>query len=484
MSTTEKQSFYITTTLPYVNARPHIGHAIEFIKADAIARYFRLKGVDVFFNTGTDEHGQKIAEKAGESKMQIQAYTDMMSQYFLEQADILDISYDRFIRTTDEDHVAAAQVFWNMCKERGFIYKKTYKGLYCVGDEMFLKEKDLVEGKCPNHPNQDVIEIEEENYFFAFSKFEQQLKEKILNSEFITPSYRAKEMLQMVEDGLEDFSISRLKEKVSWGVPVPGDDEQVMYVWFDALVNYISALGWPSNTEKFNKFWTNGNAVQICGKDNTQHQALRWQAMLMAAELPTTDTIIVNGFVVAPGGQKMSKSLGNVIDPQDVIDAFGVDGMRYFALREVHPHEDTAVSMDKIAEAYNANLANGIGNLTNRILKMAEDNLDAIPDFPSLSVSDSQFLEYEEAFESYNIQKAADFVWQKVGNLDQIIQDSQPFKLVKENPEQAKDIIEKLVIELYTIAFLLQPLLPKTAKKMKISIEEMKKPESPLFQRI
>jgi methionyl-tRNA synthetase len=204
--------------------------------------------------------------------------------------------------------------------------------------------------------------------------------------------------------------------------------------------------------------------------------------MLMAAELPTTDSIIVNGFIVAPGGQKMSKSLGNVIDPQDVVDAFGTDGMRYFALREVHPHEDTAVSIDKIAEAYNANLANGIGNLTNRILKMAEDNLDVIPEFSKHTTA--EFPEYEQAFESFNIQKAADFVWKKVGDLDQLIQDTQPFKVVKENPEKAKEIIKNLVVELNTIAFLLQPLLPTTAKKLKNCVEVMKKPEEPLFQRI
>jgi len=477
----EKKSFYITTTLPYVNARPHIGFAMEVVRADAIARYHRLKGSDVFFNTGTDEHGQKIADKAAELGKTPQEYVNEMSLHFKELEKMLSISPNRFIRTTDEDHVTAAQAFWKLCDEKGYIYKKSYKGMYCVGDEMFMKEKDLADGRCPNHPNQELIEIEEENYFFAFSKLENQLKQKISEEGFIAPNYRTKEMLQMIDDGLEDFSISRLKEKVSWGVPVPGDDKQVMYVWFDALVNYVSTVGWPSSMEQFNAFWTNAQTVQICGKDNTQHQALRWQAMLLAAGLKTTDTIIVNGFLVSDG-QKMSKSLGNVIDPQDIVDVFGTDGLRYFVLRELHPHEDSDVTKEKITEAYNANLANGIGNLTNRILKMAEDNLDAIPEFSKHTTA--EFPEYEQAFESFNIQKAADFVWKKVGDLDQLIQDTQPFKVVKEHPEKAKEIIKNLVVELYAIAFLLQPLLPTTAKKLKKCVEAMKKPEEPLFQRI
>jgi methionyl-tRNA synthetase len=472
--------FYITTTLPYVNARPHIGFAMEVIRADAIARYKRLKGHEVYFNTGTDEHGQKIAQKAEELGVEPQTYVDEMATHFQALQDILSLSADRFIRTTDKDHVAAAQAFWKMCDEKGYIYKKNYTGLYCVGCEIFLKEKDLVDGKCPDHPTQSPVEIEEENYFFAFSKLSDELKKKLSDESFVIPQYRAKEMVHMIEEGLEDFSISRLKEKVSWGVSVPGDDTQVMYVWFDALVNYISTLGWPEDGEKFTKFWADAETVQICGKDNTQHQSLRWQAMLMAAGLATTDHVIVNGFLTSDG-QKMSKSLGNVIDPQDVVNEYGTDGLRYFVLRELHSHEDSDVTDEKIKEAYNANLANGIGNLTNRILKMAEDNLDTFPELKEVSLDD--FPEYCAHFEKFDIQKAADVVWEKIGLLDAIIQEKEPFKLVKESPDVAKSIIVDLIAKLHEIRYLLQPLLPGTAEKLEKAIARGAKPEVPLFAR-
>lgn len=475
------KSFYITTTLPYANAKPHLGFAMEIVRADAIARFKRLQDYDVFFNTGTDEHGQKIAEKAKEEGLEPKEYLDKTSEYFRSLKDSLNISYDKFIRTTDEDHKKSAQEFWNRCKEAGYIYKKKYSGLYCVGDEMFLKEKDLVNGRCPNHPNKPLINIEEENYFFAFSKFEEDLKNKFVsNPDFITPDYRAKEMVNMIEDGLEDFSISRLKEKVSWGVPVPDDDEQVIYVWFDALANYISTLGWPDDKKgNYKKFWEDGHSVQICGKDNTQHQSLRWQAMLMSIGLPTTNQIIVNGFINAGDGQKMSKSLGNVVDPEELVEEYGIDALRYFVLRELHPHEDSAVSMEKLHESYNAHLANGIGNLTNRILKMAEDNLD---EFPELSKQEFP-EEYVKNFDNFNLQKVCDYVWNEIGNLDALIQEKQPFKIIKEDKEAGKDIINNLVIELTNIGYLLEPLIPDTSNKILEAIKSKSKPVQPLFDR-
>lgn len=481
MSDTEKagKPFYITTTLPYVNSRPHIGFAMEVIRADVIARFKRLQGYDVYFNTGTDEHGAKIFEKAQELGKDTQAYVNEMAAQFEELKEILDLSYDRFIRTTDKDHVASAQAFWQTCYDAGYIYKKEYTGLYCVGDEMFMKEKDLVNGRCPNHPNQEPVTLSEENYFFAFSKFADKLLEYYeQNPDFIVPDFRLKEMKQMIEQGLEDFSISRVKEKMPWGVPVPGDDEQVMYVWFDALVNYITTVGWPHDMDTFTKYWEEGTPVQYCGKDNTQHQALRWQAMLMAAGLPNTRHVVVNGFITS-GGQKMSKSLGNVIDPLDLVNEYGTDALRYFVLRELHPFEDSDVTPEKFKEAYNANLANGIGNLVNRILKMAEDNLDS---FPVLEQPELQ-QNFTAACESFDLQKAADVVWQQITELDERIQAQQPFKLVKENPEEGKAAIAKLVIDLYAIAHHLQPLMPKTAQAITEAIQAQKKPDTPLFVR-
>lgn len=475
-----QQPFYITTTLPYVNSRPHIGFAMEVVRADAIARYKRICGYDVFFNTGTDEHGTKIYEKAVEQGKDPQQYVDEMAEHFKELKPLLNLSYDRFIRTTDEDHVVAAQAFWKRCLDNGFIYKKEYSGLYCVGDEMFLKEKDLVNGKCPNHPTQDPVILSEENYFFAFSKFGEQLlayyKE---HPDFIVPSFRLNEMVQMIEQGLEDFSISRLREKMPWGVPVPGDDAQVMYVWFDALVNYISTVGWPQNNETFATYWEKGTPVQYCGKDNTQHQALRWQAMLLAAGLPLTHHVIVNGFITS-NGQKMSKSIGNVIDPLDIVEKYGTDTLRYFVLRELHPFEDSDVTPEKIKEAYNAHLVNGIGNLTNRIMKLAEDYLDAPVDVTSAY---QFFAPYTNAFDAFNLQQAMNGVWEGVQWIDAKIQREEPFKVVKVDLEKGKEMIRELVVHLAEVAYHLRPLLPDTATKIEAAIAANKKPTEPLFAR-
>ncbi len=271
-----KKPIYITTTLPYVNAKPHVGFAMEVIRADVLARYHRLQGREVFFNTGTDEHGMKIHQKAAEEGKNTQQFLDDLVVHFKSLEDKLNLSYDNFIRTTDPDHKAAAQVFWKTCADKGYIYKKKYKGLYCIGCEMYVTEKDLVDGKCKHHPKQTPEEIEEENYFFKYSDFSQDLLKLFKKKKnFVVPQWRLKEIRNFVEGGLEDFSISRLKNKMPWGVPVPGDDEHVMYVWFDALVNYISTLGWPEDSDNFKKFWKKGEKIQYCGKDNLQHQSAR-----------------------------------------------------------------------------------------------------------------------------------------------------------------------------------------------------------------
>lgn len=476
-----KKSFYITTTLPYVNSKPHIGFAMEIIRADVLARYKRETGFDVFFNTGTDEHGVKIFEKASELGKTPQEYVDEMSEHFKKLKDELNISFDNFIRTTDEHHINAAQKFWQKCLDNGFIYKKEYTGLYCVGDEMFIKEKDLVDGRCPNHPTQDPVTLTEENYFFAFSKFSDELMNYFeSNPNFVTPDFRSNEMKQMIKSGLDDFSISRVKEKMPWGIAIPGDDEQVMYVWFDALVNYISAVGWPDDEDKFKKYWTDAVRVQFCGKDNTQHQSLRWQAMLLAARLPLTNHIIVNGFLVS-NGQKMSKSIGNIIEPIDITKEYGIDMLRYYLLREVSLFEDSDVTLERIKTSYNANLANGLGNLVSRILKMSEDHLEG--DFNFDNSFNNLPEEYALSFDNFDFQSAIDFVWKEISNLDQLIQETQPFKLVKENPEEGKKIILELVERLFNIGKLLRPLLPDTSDAIISAVLSNKKPEKALFLR-
>jgi methionyl-tRNA synthetase len=472
------KNFYITTTLPYVNGKPHVGFAMEVIRADVIARYKRLMGFDVFFNTGTDEHGIKIYKKAQEEGITPQEYVDKMAEPFEEIKDTLNISYDRFIRTTDKDHEDAARKFWTICKDNGYIYKKKYSGLYCEGCEMFIKEKDLVEGKCPQHPEKDPVNIEEENYFFKYSAFADELLKLYENDDFVVPDFRLNEIRNQVEQGLEDFSISRIKEKMPWGVSIPGDDTQVMYVWFDALVNYISTLGWPDG-DNFKKYWEEGTPVQYCGKDNLQHQSARWQAMLKAAGLPFSKNIIVNGFINIDG-QKISKSLGNAVDPIELAKKYGIDSVRYFMVRELSHFEDSDFTYERFEEAHNANLANGIGNLTNRIMKMAEDNLDECPALPEKSIPQN----FIDSFEELNLQKAVDIVWEKVAELDQKIQDTQPFKLIKEDKEAAIKIMKELVIELYTVGRMLNPILPDTSVKIKEAVKYNKKPEKPLFERV
>ena len=307
------------------------------------------------------------------------------------------------------------------------------------------------------------------------------------NSSVVIPDTRLKEVATLVENGLEDFSISRLTEKMPWGIPVPGDDEHVMYVWFDALINYIATLGWPEEGN-FSKFWENGETVQYCGKDNLQFQSARWQAMLNSVGLPFTQKVIINGFILNDG-QKMSKSIGNVIDPRDYANRFGGEALRYFLIRELHPFEDSDFSEDKFIEAYNANLANGLGNVISRIMKMAETNKVKISEDILRKIEKELWLNekseenYHKYFREYNLQKASDEVWKKISEIDSKVTETEPFKLIKTNPEQAKIIIGELVQSVWQVVVLLEPFMPETAKKAKTAILSGQKPE-PLFARI
>lgn len=470
------KSFYITTTLPYVNADPHIGFALEIIQADIIARWQEAQGRDVFFSTGTDEHGQKIWQKSQESGREVKQYVDEYAAKFKSLKNDLNLHKDlHFIRTTDQAHVEAAQRMWKLCEKD--IYKKKYKGLYCVGDEAFVRESDLVNGRCPNHPNLELQEIEEENYFFNLCNYKSRLRDYLVNDSII-PEWRKNEALSALE-AMEDISISREKSRLSWGVPVPGDDTQVMYVWFDALTNYISTLGWPTDPESnHQKFWVDGETLQLAGKDQVKFQSIIWQAMLMSAGLPNTDLVFYHGFITS-GGQKMSKSLGNVIHPNDLIKEFGVDALRYYLTRHVATFEDGDVTFESFKEAYNGNLANGLGNLVSRVMTMAEKNLAG-----PVELSDtSAYADFDEAMKEYKLQHAANIIWHRIGEADKKIQETEPFKLVKTDPEKAHEIIADLVREVARIATMLKPIMPETAEKIEKLIEDNKKPSEPLFLR-
>jgi methionyl-tRNA synthetase len=518
-----KKPFYITTTLPYVNADPHVGFAVELIRADIIARAKKLAGFDVFFNTGTDEHGSKIEKTAAAQGMTPQAYVNEKSKKYRALLPALGILTEtNFIRTTDAHHIASAQEFWRIVYKNGFIYKKDYSLKYCVGCELEKTESELVDGHCPLHPLQEIEIIKEENYFFKFSAFQKQLLELYeKNPNLVLPDFRFNEIKSFVERGLEDFSISRLSSKMPWGISVPDDLSQVMYVWFDALVNYVSAVGWPEkskvksseskvenkdkekekveNQEKkdsglgtfdsglksnnsFEKWWIDsGGVVQYCGKDNLRQQSAMWQAMLMAAGLPPSKTIIIDGFVTGDGGIKMSKSLGNTVDPFDLVREYGTDALRYFAARELHPFEDSPFTPEKFKSAYNAGLANGLGNLVSRVMKMAQDNLGK-----PVSIHANELpKEYQRALDSFNLKEAGDFIWSKISALDNIIQQEKPFTKIKDPKTKIESLetIDKLVKGLGEITLLLEPFLPETSKNIQNLIKENKMPEQPLFMR-
>jgi methionyl-tRNA synthetase len=455
----------LTTTLPYVNADPHVGFALELVQADVLARYRRSCGDEVFFNTGTDEHGIKIYRKALEAGKDVQAYVDEYATRFGVLKEKLDLSYDAFIRTTDPQHVAAAQEFWRRCAARGDIYKKAYQVKYCVGCELEKTDSELVDGACPLHPNLVIELIDEENYFFRFSKYQ-------ARPDFVLPAHRLNEIRAFVERGLMDFSISRLKEKMPWGVAVPGDEAHVMYVWFDALVNYLSTLGWPD--ERYTMWWP---SVQFAGKDNLRQQSAMWQAMLFSAGIEPSKQIFIHGFITS-GGAKMSKSLGNVIDPITVIDAYGTDALRYFLARHVHPSEDSDFTMDRFHDVYNANLANGIGNLVARVMKMATTHL---PGPVTLTDEDKRFegaigLEIDR----YEFSRAMDLIFEHVGKGDAYVQETQPFKAIKDpaTKEKALADIEKLVHHIYKVAVHLEPFMPDTSRKIKGAVERHEMPET------
>ena len=480
--------FYITTTLPYVNAEPHIGFATEIIRTDIIARWHKLSGDEVFFNTGTDDHGQKVYQKALEAGQEPQTYADDWAPKFWGLIKPLGISEDiNFIRTTDVHHQKVAQEFWRRCDQNGFIYKKDYQVKYCVGCELEKTDSELVDGKCPLHPTYDLELRDEENYFFKFSEFQTKLLDFYeKNQSFVLPPERFHEIKKFVEKGLRDFSISRLASKMPWGVPVPNDSTQVMYVWFDALVNYISVIGWPDDEARFKKWWVeSGGVVQYCGKDNLRQQSAMWQAMLMAVNLPNSQKIIVEGFITS-GGQKMSKSVGNVVNPLEIVEKYGTDALRYFVARELPIFEDGDFTWERFKEAYNAGLANGLGNLVSRIMTLSEKYTESSSVAETI-VNDkkvrglSPFI--KDALDSFNINLACQMIWNHISELDKIISDEEVFKVVKSDLSGARKMLENYLSKLAIIAFELESILPETSKKIIETMKLNKKPEQPLFAR-
>lgn len=463
---------YITTTLPYVNSDPHIGFALETVQADSWVRAQRQMGHEVIFNTGTDEHGMKIYENAKAQKKDTQAYVDEYAAKFEKLKDALNLTYTHFIRTTDPHHKKAAQHFWEICLKNGDIYKKNYQIKYCVGCELAKTDSELVDGKCPLHPTKKIMFIDEENYFFRFSKYQDALLNHYeKHPDFVMPANRLQEVTNFVKGGLEDFSISRLKKNMPWGVAVPGDDEHVMYVWFDALINYISTLGWPEDEKNFNNFWP---GYQIAGKDNLRQQSAMWQAMLMSARLPPSKGIFIHGFITM-NGQKMSKSTGNVVNPFDLVEKYGTDAVRYYLLREIPSLDDGDFSFDRMNQVYESDLANELGNLVSRVTTLA--STDGIQMVHKKTVG----LKYKSDIEQFNFNKVLETIWNDVKEINKTINDREPWKL---SASERSELLAQWLMDLHTIASELLPFLPSTAEKITKATSGKIEKITPLFPRI
>lgn len=473
-------NYYITTSIPYVNGEPHIGHALEFVMADVLARNARAQDKTVIFSTGTDEHGGKISEKAAENKQTPQAFADGMSQKFRDLAHALNISNDRFIRTTDTGHEQRAQIIWKALEKD--IYKGSYSGWYCTGCEAYVTEAIAKEnnGVCPDH-NKPYELIKEENYFFKLSKYSPQIQAAIEEESFvILPDTRRNEILQVIKDGLDDISISRPKEKISWGIPVPGDKTQVMYVWFEALLNYITVLGYPEHQD-LKDFWPAN--VQVIGKDIIRFHAAIWPGILLGLGLQLPEKLFVHGFINIDG-KKMSKSLGNYVDPNDILRQYSPDVFRYFFLRYIPSYDDGDFSWSRLHEAYNSDLANELGNTVQRTSAMITQYQNGI--IGAVPPAGHDIAQYIEAVETCRFDRALEEVWERVRGLNRYIDETKPWQINKEgDKDHLQEVLAYQVSCLLEIAELLQPFMPETALKIRGIFEEgvVKPSEGPLFPR-
>lgn len=471
--------FFITTAIDYVNAAPHVGHAVEKTLTDVVARYHRLSGHETYFLTGSDENSLKnvqAAEKAGRETAEFVAEN---AETFKALAGSLNLSFDQFIRTTEERHFTGAQKMWTAFKPED-LYKKKYRGLYCVGCEEFKNEKDLVDGKCPDHQKEPEV-VEEENWFFKLSNYSDKLLALIESDTLqIYPDYRKNEVLSFIKMGLEDFSISRSVERArNWGVPVPGDESQIMYVWVDALSNYITALDYSTDGELYGKFWkSDGERVHVIGKGILRFHAIYWPAMLLSADLPLPTTIYAHEYLTI-NGQKMSKSLGNVIYPQELVDKFGIDGTRYLLLTALPYSKDGDLSWDKMTEKYNADLANGLGNLVSRIIKLSEKLAE---EDKVVAVSEAGVLgALEPFFTKFDLSGALVHIWTGVQTLNEYLGKEEPWKL-EGGSEKFIEVMKYARHQLALLGAEVESFLPETAEKIKTALETGK--VDPLFQRI
>ena len=476
-----KRKFYITTSIAYTNDFPHLGFVLESVQADVVARYHRISGDDVFFLTGTDEHGVKIAKKAKQTNKEPKEFVDEISNRYKELKKVFNFSNDDFIRTTDKKkHWPSVQKVWLKLKNNNDIYKKKYKGLYCVGCEAFVLEKDLINGKCPVHNRKPEI-VEEENYFFKLSKYSEKLKNLIEKDKVkIIPETRKNEMLSLIKQGLLDVSFSRTRTRLEWGIEVPNDSTQTIYVWADALVNYISALGYDKDSQKFKKYWPAD--IHCVGKDILRFHALIWPAMLLSLGLKLPKKILVHGFINVDN-KKMSKSLGNVIDPFKLAEKYGIDPVRYYLLREILPTEDGDFTYEKFEARHNADLASGLGNLVARVITMASKIKNQKLDLqmvqnPMNKEIKATWKNYKKALDNFKFNEVLVEIWKLISFCDKYIEKQRPW----EDTENKLLVINDLLFALTNISQMLEPFLPETSEKI---IQQIKNKKSKvLFPRI
>jgi len=496
--------FYITTAIPYVNAPPHIGHALEFVQADVIARYHRLIGEDTCLLSGGDENALKNVQAAQTAGIPIQQFVDTNTKLFQTLAQKLNVQFDAFQKGSDQKHhFLSSQKLWELCSQNGDVYKKSYEGLYCLGCEMFYTKNELSEdGECFEHPGKKLEIVSEENYFFRLSKYQQQLIDLIkTDTVHIVPDFRKNEVLSFLKQPLQDISISRTNERAkNWGVPVPNDPTQRIYVWFDALNIYQSGIGFGWDEKEYEKWWPAD--VHVIGKGITRFHAIYWPAFLLSANLKLPKTIFIHGYFTVDG-QKMSKTVGNVIDPFELVKKYGADPLRYYFLREIPPFADGDFSERRFKELYNADLANGLGNLVSRVAKLAERL--TFPPNPTIkfireyhTTTETKLTLYSQAFEQYKFDNVLQLLWGDVNIIDQYVNDeiskknikyidqfinnNQPWKL---KGEELEKIIRVAVDAIRYLGIQLQPFLPETADKI---IKQFKGPiiqsQPPLFPRI
>lgn len=477
--------FYITAAIPYVNGAPHIGHALEFVQCDVIARFKKLSGFETLLISGSDENGLKIVQAAEKQGVSPQELADKNTKVFLDFVKLLNVEIDVWRRGSDKElHWPGSQKLWELCEKNGDIYKKNYGGFYCVGCEDFYTKKDLIDGKCPEHLTKPEW-VEEENYFFRLSKHQAEIERLIKSNEIkIIPDIRRNEVLSFIKSGLSDFSISRsIKRAKHWGIPVPGDSSQVIYTWFDALNVYQTAVGFGYDEQLWKRWWPAD--VHEIGKGILRFHAVYWIGMLLSAKLPLPKSIFVHGYI-SSGGQKMSKSLGNVIDPFEVVKKYGVDATRYYLLREIPSHGDGDFTYKRFEDLYNADLANGLGNLVSRIAKLCEtDGIVGIKNYDGVHSNLKTLLDnggYTYHLESYELNLALDQLWREIRALDQDMEKEKPWSLTSEKREEFLNLSAK---KLLSIARELQIFLPETAGKIINQFSRSKiQSQPPFFPRI